>query len=97
MKFILMTVPSERKRGLKARFPNREGGSATTAWCAHSYSFASTLGIHGKPRKVQAIREEESTKRAEKGSLLALCPEHCGSAALGFSGGQLVLKAALSW
>ena len=92
MKFILMTVPPQRKEDSRARFPNTEGGSPTIAWCAHSSSFVSTLGIQGKPRRVQAIREEESTKRAEKGSLLAVCPEHCGSATLGFSDGQLVLK-----
>lgn len=44
------------------------------------------------PGRVEPVTEEESTKRAGKGNLPALSPEHCGSAALGSSDGQLILK-----
>lgn len=62
-----MTVPPQRKEDSRARFTNAEWGSPTIAWCTHSSSFVSTLGIQGKPRRVQAIREE-STKSWERQS-----------------------------
>lgn len=44
--FILETAlpRKKKKKRLQSKTPNTEGGNPTT-WCAHSYSFVSTLGI----------------------------------------------------